>query len=71
MILRKVAPISSRVFLAPFSLSKELSIGVSFLLCKLILVFILELINMNVLRGVAALLSQWGSSVLPSSHEGW
>ena len=28
----------------PFSLSKELSIGVSFLLCKLILVFILVLI---------------------------
>ena len=45
--------------------------GVSFLLCKLILCIHIGIDNMNVLRGVAALLSQQGSSVPPSSHEGW
>ena len=44
MILMKVALISFRVFLAPFSLFRELNIGESFLLCKRILAFILALI---------------------------
>ena len=43
MILMKVALISSRVFLVPFSLFRELNIGDSFLLCKPILAFILAL----------------------------
>ena len=43
MIQMRAALTSSRVFLAQFSLFRELSIGVSFLLCKLILVFILVL----------------------------
>ena len=53
----RVALTSSRVSQAPFSLFRELSTGVSFLLCKLILVFHSGIDNMNVLRGVAALLS--------------
>ena len=43
MIVMKAAPTSSQVSLAHFSLSKELSVGGLFLLCKLILVFILVL----------------------------
>ena len=43
MILMRAALTFSRVSLAPFSLSRELSIGGLFLLCKLILVFILVL----------------------------
>ena len=43
MVHTKVALTSSRVFLARFNLFKELNIGVSFLLCKLILVFTLVL----------------------------
>ena len=41
--LMKVALTFSRVFLAPFSLFRELNIGESFLLCKPILAFILAL----------------------------
>ena len=43
MTLMKVALTFCRVFLAPFSLFSVLNIGESFLLCKLILVFILVL----------------------------
>ena len=43
-ILMKVALISFRAFLAPFSLYRELNIGESFLLCKPILAFMLALI---------------------------
>ena len=42
--LMKVALTFSRVFLASFSLFSVLNIGVSFLLCKLILIFILVFI---------------------------
>ena len=57
MIQMRAALTSFRVFLAQFSLFRELSIGVLFLLCKLILVIHIGIDNLNVLRGVAALLS--------------
>ena len=53
----KVALISSRVSLAQFSRFKELSIGVSFFALQAYSGIHIGIDNMNVLRGVAALLS--------------
>ena len=71
MTLMKVALISLRVFLVPFSLFRELSIGVLFLFCKLILGIHIGIDNLNVLRGMAALLSRnFPRSPLPLVKDG-